>query len=87
MNVHCEYECNIFENFSSIGTWKICVFWYRGMPAITEEPVWFLGPFILLLSSPPVETQTKEFVFCCDIFGPVTFLEVLCGRFMHVCCD
>jgi len=55
--------------------------------AITEEPVWFLGTFILLLSSPPVETQMKEFAFCCDVVGPVTFLEVLCGGFMHVCCD
>lgn len=54
---------------------------------ITEEPVRFLGTFILLLSSPPVETQMKEFELCCDIVGPVTFLEVLYGGFMHVCCD
>jgi len=54
---------------------------------ITEEPVWFLGTFIPLLSSPPVETQMKKFEFCCDIVGPVTFLEVPCGGFMHVCCD
>jgi len=55
--------------------------------AITEEPVKFLGTFILLLSSPPVQTQMKEFAFCCDIVGPFTFLEVLCGGFIHICCD
>jgi hypothetical protein len=54
---------------------------------ITEEPVWFLGTFILLLSSPPVRRQMKEFVFCCGIFGAFTFLEVLCGEFIHVCCE
>jgi hypothetical protein len=53
----------------------------------TEETVWFLWIFILLLSSPPVETQMKECALCCDIAGPVTFLEVLCRGFIHVCCD
>jgi hypothetical protein len=55
--------------------------------AITEEPVSFLGTLILLPSSPPVQKQMKEFKFCYNIVGPVTFLEVLCGGFIHVCCD
>jgi hypothetical protein len=55
--------------------------------AITEEPVWFLGTFILLLSYSPVRIKMKEFAFCCGIVRPFTFLEVLCGGFIHVCCD